>query len=228
MNRLTSYRFWAHGLIAAAIGGGANAVTLIVVDPLKFNLQDGWRNLLTAVLVSGLVAAALYLKQSPLPEVKDEDGSGSAKLGVFVGVLLLFLLNFTSGCTTIKQADAQQIDTAAASIKFAVSQGLSPVLANNPEYVPAVQALSAGVSGVLLLEGGVTDVSARAFVAGIALKQPLDAKTQAIMAGVIVDAYQFYVDAYKPKVAASLDPNAAKLIAAFQAGVAQAVARASR
>lgn len=62
-----SWKHWLHSLIGAVIGGAANAVTVIVLDPLKFNLQDGWKNLLAAVIVSGLVSAALYLKQSPLP-----------------------------------------------------------------------------------------------------------------------------------------------------------------
>jgi hypothetical protein len=62
-----STKAWAHGLGAAIIGGGANAVTVIILDPLKFNLQDGWKNLLAAVFVSAIVSACLYLKQSPLP-----------------------------------------------------------------------------------------------------------------------------------------------------------------
>jgi hypothetical protein len=60
-------RHWLHGLGAAVIGGGANAVTVIIIDPLKFNIQDGWKNLLAAVVVSSIVSCALYLKQSPLP-----------------------------------------------------------------------------------------------------------------------------------------------------------------
>lgn len=67
MNKLLDYRLWLHGLVGAFIGGSANAVTLVVVDPLKFNLQDGWRNLASAVFVSGIVSAALYLKKSPVP-----------------------------------------------------------------------------------------------------------------------------------------------------------------
>lgn len=58
---------WLHGLGSAAIGGGANAVTLMVLAPLQFNLQAGWKDLLIATLMSGLVNAAFYLKQSPLP-----------------------------------------------------------------------------------------------------------------------------------------------------------------
>lgn len=64
-------RHWLHGLIGAIIGGGANAITVIVLDPLQFNLQAGWKNLLMATIVSGIVAAALYLKSSPLPPEDD-------------------------------------------------------------------------------------------------------------------------------------------------------------
>ena len=60
-------RHWLHGLGAAFIGGGANAVTVMAIDPMKFNLQEGWKNLVTAFLVSGIVNAAFFLKQSPLP-----------------------------------------------------------------------------------------------------------------------------------------------------------------
>lgn len=67
MNKLTDWRTWLRGLIGASIGGSANAITLLVVDPMKFNLADGWKNLLSAVVISGVVSAALYLKQSPVP-----------------------------------------------------------------------------------------------------------------------------------------------------------------
>ena len=68
MKQFSDWKTWVHGLAAAAIGGGANAVTLIIVEPSKFNATaSGWKNLGTAVLVSGIVSAALYLKQSPVP-----------------------------------------------------------------------------------------------------------------------------------------------------------------
>ena len=60
-------RVWLEGLAAALIGGGANAVTVIVVDPLAFNLGEGLPKLLQVVAVGAIVAAAAYLKQSPIP-----------------------------------------------------------------------------------------------------------------------------------------------------------------
>lgn len=62
-----TWKHWLHGLIGAAVGGGANAITVIILDPIKFNLQEGWQNLLMAVVVSGILSGALYLKQSPVP-----------------------------------------------------------------------------------------------------------------------------------------------------------------
>jgi hypothetical protein len=63
-----NWKPWIKGLMAAFIGGGANAVTVIIVDPINFNpLQGGAMKVLMVALVSGCISAALYLKASPLP-----------------------------------------------------------------------------------------------------------------------------------------------------------------
>jgi hypothetical protein len=59
---------WIKGLASAIIGAAANSVTVLIVAPETFNLQEGLPKLGTVALVSALVAAANYLKQSPLPE----------------------------------------------------------------------------------------------------------------------------------------------------------------
>ena len=58
---------WIKGLISAIIGGAANSITVMIVDPIAFNMQDGAGKLGMVALVSAIVAAAMYLKQSPLP-----------------------------------------------------------------------------------------------------------------------------------------------------------------
>ena len=68
-------RAWLEGLVAALIGGGANAVTVIVVDPLAFNLGEGLPKLLQVVAVGAIVAAAAYLKQSPIPANPEKEGT---------------------------------------------------------------------------------------------------------------------------------------------------------
>lgn len=64
---MKNWKLWLKGLISAVIGGAANAVTVMIVDPVAFNLQAGAAKLGWVALVSAIVAAALYLKQSPLP-----------------------------------------------------------------------------------------------------------------------------------------------------------------
>jgi len=66
---------WLKGLVAAAIAGAANGVitgfAAVGIDPAHFNLQAGLRSTLgiagVSALMSGIIAVAAYLKQSPLP-----------------------------------------------------------------------------------------------------------------------------------------------------------------
>lgn len=75
MNNKT--RSWLHGVIASFIGGGASAIvsglTSVGFAPDKFNLSDlkGFGHLVGMMaanfIVTGLLSAAFYLKQSPMP-----------------------------------------------------------------------------------------------------------------------------------------------------------------
>jgi len=69
------WEIWLKGMLAAAIAGAANGVitgfAAVGIDPAHFNLQAGFRNTLTIAAVSagmsGIIAVAAYLKQSPMP-----------------------------------------------------------------------------------------------------------------------------------------------------------------
>lgn len=66
---------WFRGLIAALVSGGAsgiiNALAAIGIDPSHFNFAGGLGNTLklaiVGLIINGILGAALYLKQSPLP-----------------------------------------------------------------------------------------------------------------------------------------------------------------
>lgn len=62
---------WIYGLFSAAIGAAANAIPLMIVDPITFNIEKGLSKVITVACVSAGVAVCFYLKQSPLPP-KDE------------------------------------------------------------------------------------------------------------------------------------------------------------
>ncbi len=66
---LLSWKMWLYGLFAGAIGGAASSVSVMIVDPVNFNLQSGWSKLWQVAAINALVSMALYLKQSPLPAI---------------------------------------------------------------------------------------------------------------------------------------------------------------
>ena len=65
-----NWQQWLRGLFSAIIGGAANSVTVMIVEPSTFNFEEGIGKLGTVALVSAIVAAAMFLKQSPLPMKK--------------------------------------------------------------------------------------------------------------------------------------------------------------
>lgn len=65
--QMDKFKQWLKGLASAVIGATANGVTVVIVAPADFNLEEGLPKLLTVMAVSAILAAAMYLKQSPLP-----------------------------------------------------------------------------------------------------------------------------------------------------------------
>jgi len=67
-----STRLWLHGLGAAFIGGGATSLSTVLVAPDRFNMTSlsGFGHLVVVAIVAGIVSAAGYLKQSPLPTMQ--------------------------------------------------------------------------------------------------------------------------------------------------------------
>jgi hypothetical protein len=59
---------WLKGLVSAAIGGAANAVTAAIVAPDTFNLAEGGAKLAMMAATGSILSVAMYLKSSPLWE----------------------------------------------------------------------------------------------------------------------------------------------------------------
>lgn len=72
-----TWQHWLKGLVAAAVSGVANSITNVMVAPETFNFQSGLRKLGESAAVAGILGAALYLKQSPVP--KDDFGNNITK-----------------------------------------------------------------------------------------------------------------------------------------------------
>jgi len=76
------WEHWAYGLFAALITGGASALTAGFIAPAlapgQFNYSGnaGWTNLKLMAgmfIINGVLGAAAYLKQSPLPAIETTD-----------------------------------------------------------------------------------------------------------------------------------------------------------
>jgi hypothetical protein len=70
MKRL-DWKMWLYGVIAAAIGGGAAALTTIPAGQIFGAADFTPRQLASVFLGSAIASAALYLKQSPLPKIEE-------------------------------------------------------------------------------------------------------------------------------------------------------------
>ncbi len=86
---MKSAKVWLLGLLAAFITGGASGIvsgfTATAIDPSAFN----WTNQLTHTLqlmlltfiVSGIIGAAAYLRQSPIPREQWTATERAQKIG---------------------------------------------------------------------------------------------------------------------------------------------------
>jgi len=64
---MNDFKKWVRGLVGAFIQGFTVVISTMIVDPDTFNIGTGLGNVLTVALVSGAVAAALFLHKKPLP-----------------------------------------------------------------------------------------------------------------------------------------------------------------
>lgn len=66
-----NWRVWAKGLLSAAISGGATGIAAALSAPQPYPIK----NLLVVMLTAGVAGAALYIKQSPMPDWEEEASS---------------------------------------------------------------------------------------------------------------------------------------------------------
>lgn len=134
---------WLKGLFAAFIGGAANVITVVIVDPVAFNFGEQWHKTATAAAVGGILAAAMYLKQSPLPSDSPPDSSGGTGSTFRLSLALFLLIPFVvsqSACWGGKTASStrkviEQLDNnaiAAREIPMALSELLNLGLIQRP------------------------------------------------------------------------------------------------
>jgi hypothetical protein len=68
-----TWKHWLYGMVSAAISAGANSITVMIVAPETFNINEGLPKVGMVAAVAAFTGVANYLKQSPLPGSVTED-----------------------------------------------------------------------------------------------------------------------------------------------------------
>ena len=74
---METFKKWLIGLVSVCISSAAGMIPVLILDPKTFNLSTGLSNLGKVCLVTAMIHAALYLKQSPLPGQRIDDNKPS-------------------------------------------------------------------------------------------------------------------------------------------------------
>lgn len=131
-------KVWLHGLAAAAIGAFSTSITVLVVDPTKFNFSgEGFLSLAKVSIVAAIVAVAGYLAKSPLPEEAATTGQAQ-KLGALL-LCSVLLMGTTTGCT------GQDVATVVKNISI-YAQEAQPIVT---QVITLVSLFTATQSGAL-------------------------------------------------------------------------------
>jgi hypothetical protein len=80
------FRGWVYGLLSAIIGGGAGSVTAAIaasiIKPQDFALANAasFKLMFSVFGINALISMFMYLKQSPLPAIVEENSQRIAAL----------------------------------------------------------------------------------------------------------------------------------------------------
>lgn len=134
--------------------------------------------------------------------------------------LLCAIFAFT-GCQSTNWSP-EDTQLAAALVKPITKSITLPLLAKNPKLEPVLVGIAGSIDAVFATDGGLTVDSASAYVK--ALAPNLDPADQKLITSGILDAYQVYVDVFKPKVVKATDPNLLLVLTSFKTGILEGVA----
>jgi hypothetical protein len=142
-------------------------------------------------------------------------------------VLFCFVFGlFCAACSNGPQVKVTP-ETGAVLVRISVMAGVAPVLNNNPKYIPAAEALGAGISGALIENMTITPELIAQYVTRVCRNHNVAESDIPLFVTLAETIYDAYVATYKPAVVNSADPTALLYVNAFREGLLSAAAIAS-
>lgn len=143
-----------------------------------------------------------------------------------LSLLAACILSITTGCTNGPQFKVSP-RTGANLVRVAVMAGVAPVLNKNPKYIPAAQAIGAGISAALANSPTITPDLISQYVSTVCKKNNVADEDIPLFITLAQTIYESYAAEYQPEVISSTDPNVLLYVYAFRDGLLAASSIAS-
>lgn len=190
---------WLKGLVGALIGGAANAITVAIVDPQTFNINEGADKLWTVAWVSGIFSAAMYLKQSPVPPSEDPKPPVALLLALLLPLGMIGCATSPNGNTVIAGHELTP-ERVQRDIKLAARIGAREGCKQDKNVEPYLQAAVVALT-VALDRGDYDAETLNSLLANISIKEIRSESAQQF----ISDALELYRNHAGDVVANKLD-----------------------
>jgi hypothetical protein len=69
-----NWKKWLYAMVATVIGGAANSIVAMIVDPKAFNLQD-LPKLGQFAIGAAIISFVLYLQKAPVPPLEEDEAA---------------------------------------------------------------------------------------------------------------------------------------------------------
>jgi hypothetical protein len=135
--------------------------------------------------------------------------------------LCLCVSLLSSACGTVSP------QTGATTLRLTTSIGAGRILQNNPRYIPAAQALAAGIETAISAKATLTPENIAAFVRDLCANYDVAPPDAAEFVNLAVAIYETYVDTYRVQIVNTADPNVLLYIEAFRRGLLSAITTAT-
>jgi|GEM_PF-6503414 len=129
-----------------------------------------------------------------------------------------------AGCASGPQLSKPSPEQGATAVRITVSTAATLSLAKNPLYIPAAEALVAGIDAIATENAQLSPAVIARFVADVCARKGLPPTDAIVFTSLAQTIYTAYVSTYQTQVVSTADPTVKLYIGAFRDGLNDALA----